>query len=62
MTLEQLRKLNPEMQIYGVDDPAFAEYGRRITGADVTAIVEAGKNIAFPQEGSVYEAWPDVCC
>ena len=26
MTLEQLRKLNPEMQIYGVDDPAFAGF------------------------------------
>lgn len=56
MTLEKLRKLNPEMQIYGVDDASFAEYGRRITGADVAEIVEAGKNIAFPKEGSVYEA------
>lgn len=56
MTLEQLRKLNPEMKIYGVDDEAFVEYGRRITGADVTEIIEAGKRIAFPQEGSIYEA------
>lgn len=56
MTLEQLRKINPEMKIYGVDDADFTEYGRRITGADVEEIVEAGKSIAFPQEGSVYEA------
>lgn len=56
MTLEQLKELNPELQIYGVDDESFAEFGRRITDADVTEIVEAGKNIIFPQEGSVYEA------
>lgn len=55
MTLEQLRKLNPEMRIYGVDDAEFIEYGRRITGVDVSAIVEAGKNIVFPQQGSMYE-------
>lgn len=42
-------------KIYSVDDAAFAEYGRRIIGADVTEIVEAGKEIHFPQEGSLYE-------
>lgn len=56
MTLEQLRELNPEMQFFGVDDADFAEFGRRITDVDVTAIVEAGKNITFQREGSVYEA------
>ena len=55
MTLEQLRKLNPEMNIYSVDDIEFAEYGRRLSGADVTSIVEVAKKIPFPQEGSVYE-------
>ena len=55
MTLEQLRKLNPEIRIYGVDDAEFIEYGRRINGVDVTSIVEAGKNIVFPQQGSIYE-------
>ncbi len=42
-------------KIYSIDDAVFAEYGRKMTGADVKEIVEAGKKIAFPKEGSVYE-------
>ena len=56
MILEQLRALNPEMKIYGIDDVEFEEFGRRITGIDVAEIVETGKNIEFPKEGSAYEA------
>ncbi|MBQ8803062.1 MAG: DUF4867 family protein [Tyzzerella sp.] len=42
-------------KIYSIDDEVFAEYGRKITGADVTEIVAAGKAITFPKEGSAYE-------
>lgn len=41
--------------IYSIDDAAFAEYGKKITGVDVGEIIEAGRKIPFPQEGSVYE-------
>lgn len=56
MNLNELQEKNPELKLYDIDDVAFAEYGRRIVGADVTEIIEAGKSIVFPQEGSVYEA------
>lgn len=56
MTLDKLRNLNPEMQIYSIDDEAFAEYGRKINNVNVDDIVAAGKRIEFPKEGSVYEA------
>lgn len=42
-------------KIYSIEDAVFAEYGRKMTGADVKEIVEAGNKIAFPEEGSVYE-------
>ena len=56
MTLKELQEKNPELKLYEVDDVAFAEYGRRITGADVAEIIEVGKKIAFPEDGSMYEA------
>lgn len=56
MNLKELQEKNPELKLYEVDDAAFAEYGRRITGVDVAEIIEAGKKIAFPEEGSMYEA------
>lgn len=55
MTLKELQDKNPQLPIYGVDEEAFAEYGRRITDMDVTEIIAAGKQIAFPGEGSIYE-------
>ena len=56
MTLKELQDKNPQITLLGVDDEIFAEYGRRITGIDVTDIIVAGKRIEFPQDGSVYEA------
>lgn len=56
MSLKKLQGKNPELKLYEIDDVAFLEYGRRITGIDVTEIIKAGKNITFPKEGSVYEA------
>ncbi len=56
MSLKELQEKNPELKIYEIDDVAFLEYGRRITGVDVTEILKEGKEVAFPTEGSVYEA------
>lgn len=55
MTLEELRNKNPEIPVYGIDDEAFAEYGCRINGLDVTGLLAAGKEIPFPETGSAYE-------
>lgn len=56
MTIKELKEKNPELEIYGIDHETFAEYGRKITGVDVAEILKAGKSIAFPQNGSIYEA------
>ena len=56
MTLENLKKLNSNLKIYGIDSPEFKEYGRRITDIDTTEIVKAGQEFTFPQSGSIYEA------
>ena len=55
MELESLKLKNPQIKLYGIDDADFQEYGRRINGVDVTEIVETGKKIEFPKEGSAYE-------
>ena len=55
MNLKELKDKNTELKLYEIDDVAFTEYGRRITGVDVTEIVKAGKSVKFPQEGSLYE-------
>ena len=55
MTLKELKMRNPDIQIYDVESEEFAEYGCKITGIQVDEIVEAGKKIPFPQEGSIYE-------
>ena len=55
MNLKELQEKNPELKLYEVDDVEFAEFGRRVTGVDVAEIIDAGKKIEFPKEGSVYE-------
>lgn len=56
MTLSELKLRNPEIQVYSVESEEFEEYGKKITGIQVDEIVEAGKKIPFPKEGSIYEA------
>ena len=55
MTLENLKKFNPKLAIYGVDSPEFKEYGRRITDIDTSEIVSVGSEFNMPESGTVYE-------
>jgi len=55
MNLKELKDKNPGLQLYEIDNVAFAEYGRRIRDVDVTEIIAAGKKVEFPAEGSLYE-------
>ncbi len=56
MTLAELKALNPNVALYGIDDGEFAPYGRRITGVDTAGIVSVAEKIPYPEEGTVYEA------
>ena len=56
MTLKELQEKNIQIDLFGIDEDVFTEYGRRLYGMDVTDIIKAGKAKAFPEEGSVYEA------
>ncbi len=52
--LEELRKVNPQIEICSVNDPEFRRYGRVIT-ADTKSICEKTEAAAeFPAEGSKY--------
>ncbi len=52
--LENLRKRNPEIPIFDVNDRAFATFGRVITDFDAAPIMEAAKKISPPESGSSY--------
>ena len=56
MTLAELRVLNPDVALYGVDDPEFAPFGRRISGVDTSEIVSVAEGIPYPETGTLYEA------
>ena len=52
--LENLKKLNPEIELYDVSDKEFAPFGRIIKGLDATEIIETAKKIPNPESGSSY--------
>lgn len=54
MNLETLKKLNPEIEFYSVDDNEFATFGRVVKDYDASTIIDAAKKIANPAEGSSY--------
>lgn len=54
--LEKLKKLNGNIEFYGVFDPEFAPFGRVIGGLDVSKIIETAKKIPNPKSGSRYLA------
>ena len=56
MILQELRKKNPGLPLFGTDSREFAEYGRRVTDMHVGEIIEAAKDIPFPAQESAYEA------
>lgn len=52
--LENLKKLNPEIELYDVSDKEFAPFGRIIKNLDTSEIIEAAKKIPNPESGSSY--------
>lgn len=55
MTLQELKKNNPQLPLFGIDSEEFAEYGCRIKGINAEDMIKSGKEIIFPEEGSIYE-------
>ncbi len=58
MNIEKLRELNPQIEIYSVESPEFASYGRKLN-IDTNEIVKVAQEIALPESGSLYEASVD---
>ena len=56
MTIERIRELNPHIKIYSTSDKEFAEFGVKLSGFDVSEIINRGNGYEFPNEGSIYEA------
>lgn len=52
--LEYLKKLNPELKLYDINDKEFNSFGRIINGLDVTEILEVAKKTPNPDSGSSY--------
>ncbi len=52
--LEHLKKKNPNLPIFSVEDAVFAPYGRIISSLDVSKIKEAAEKMDMPKEGSIY--------
>ena len=56
MTLERLNRVN-DVPVLSVNDPAFATYGRIITGYDLSALISyMERHTAIPESGNVYVA------
>ena len=52
--IENLKKLNPEVEFYDVSDKEFSSFGRIIKSIDTTEIIEAAEKISNPEKGSSY--------
>ena len=52
--METLKKLNPEIPFFHVEDEEFAAFGRVIKNLDCTELLQEAKKIPFPEEGSSY--------
>lgn len=53
--LEALRKANPHLPLYAVTDPAFAPYGKVLSG-DTSELYDALRQTDIPAEGNCYVA------
>ena len=58
--LERLKKLNPSLPLFSVDSPEFKEYGRVLSGIDVTGFIQTAKTVPMPESGSAYRASLDA--
>jgi len=54
--IDNIKKLNPNLEIYSVHSAEFSEFGRVIDDIDTTEIVAVGKKAVLPETGSKYEA------
>lgn len=53
--LNELRRLNPNLSLYSVNDEAFLPYGNVIKNYDVHEVINAALKIEMPESGSCYE-------
>ena len=54
--LEYLKKLNPDIDFYDVNDAEFASFGKVIKNLDASEITEAANKLQRPESGSAYMA------
>lgn len=52
--LEKLKRLNPDIKFYSVNDVEFAPFGRVIKNLDTFEIIAAAEKIPNPESGSSY--------
>lgn len=57
--LDKLRKLNPDIEIFSIQDEEFKKYGR-VINIETHEIVEACLKLTLPENGSGYEASVDA--
>lgn len=55
-TLDELRKMNPDLKLFAVTDPAFLPYGRVLPCADWDALSAAMERTGIPETGNRYVA------
>lgn len=57
MTLNELRELNPDLDVKGVTNLAFKKYGRIVTGYDFTELIKYMQdNTEIPEVGTIYSS------
>ena len=54
--LEKLKKLNPNIEFFNVNDKEFKTFGRVLENLDTNEIIEVAKKIENPESGSSYKA------
>ena len=54
--INKLKKINPEIKVYSVNDPEFNEYGEVMTGFDAKDVITKALEIKKPESGSSYTA------
>ena len=52
--LENLRKLNPDIEFFDVTSKEFSSFGRIIKNIDATEIIKVSEEIENPESGSTY--------
>ena len=54
--LEELRRQNPHLPLFSVEDAAFSEYGRLLPSVEIAPLLAASDTLPFPDAGSSYVA------